>query len=100
MFWQKSFEKNKTDDIMPPADVKLEDYPAGDFDSFFLLTFHSFKMDSIIARPVGGMAVNPVQLGDEDEVANPAWDLIWSNNRKEQRQFDKQLAHRGGRKGF
>ena len=56
----------------------------------------SFKTDSIIARPVGGTAVDPVQLGDEDEAANPAWDLICST-RKEQRMVDKQVACHGGR---
>jgi hypothetical protein len=37
-----------------------------------LLTFHSFKNDPFIALPVGGMAAAPIELGYDNEVANPA----------------------------
>jgi hypothetical protein len=88
---------NENDDIKPPFDACIDDYPDGDFDSPFMLTFHSFKTDTIIARPVGGTAAEPFEFTDENETANPSWDLICSN-RKDPRMVDKQLARRGGRK--
>jgi hypothetical protein len=90
---QKLIDKKKPE--RPPIDACLEDCPAGTFFSFFLLTFHSFKTDNIIARPVGGMVAAPVELGDVNEAANPAWDLICSD-RKDQHMVDQQLAHHGG----
>jgi hypothetical protein len=53
--------------------------------------FQSFKIDSIIAHPVGGTAAEPVELGNDNFAANPAWDLICSNC-KDQRRVDGQLA--------
>jgi hypothetical protein len=80
-------KKSKNDDIKPAVDA------AGDFDSPLLLTHHSFKNDSIIARPVGGTASEPVELADENEMANPDWNMVCST-RKDQRRVDKQLARR------
>jgi hypothetical protein len=64
-----------------------------------LLTFHSFKTDTIIAYPVGGMVAKPVELGDVNEVAKPAWNLMCSSsNCKDQRMVNRQLAHHSGQK--
>jgi hypothetical protein len=89
---------NGNAEIKPLVDACVEDYPDGNFETPFLLTFHTFKTDTIIARPVGGTAAESVELADENKTANnPSWDLICSN-RKDQHMVEKQLAHRGGRK--
>jgi hypothetical protein len=76
----------------------VEDCPDGNFETPSLLTFHTFKTDTIIACPLGGTAAEPVELADKNETANnPSWDLICSNC-KDQCMVDKQLACRGGRK--
>jgi hypothetical protein len=90
-------ENNENDEIKPPVDACVEDYPDGNFNSPFLLTFHSFETDTIIVCPVGGTAAEAVELAGKNEAANPSWDLICSN-RKDQHMVDKQLACRGGRK--
>jgi hypothetical protein len=59
-------EKSKNDNIKPPIDAHLKDY----FDTLLLLTFHSFKTDTIISRPVGGTRAEPVELADDNETAN------------------------------
>jgi hypothetical protein len=57
-------ESSNIDNIEPPIDAHLEDYPTSNFDSLFLLTFLSFKTNTIIARPVGGMGAASVVFGD------------------------------------
>jgi hypothetical protein len=90
-------KKSKNEDIKPPIDACLEDYPAGDFDMLLLLTFHSFKSDTIISCPVGGTTAEPVDLADGNEAANPAWDLVCTTH-KDQCMVDKQLAIHVGHK--
>ncbi len=46
-------KKSKNDDIKPPIDAHLKDYPTIDFDTLILLTFHSYKTNTIISNPVG-----------------------------------------------
>jgi hypothetical protein len=52
-------EKSQNNNIKPPIDVRLEDDPAGNFDSLY-----SFQTNTINAYLVGGTAAEPVKLGD------------------------------------
>jgi hypothetical protein len=59
------------------------------------LTFHIFKTNDFISRPVGGTAAEAVSLL-EDEDANPLWDTV-CNNQKAQRKLDRELGHYKGK---
>ena len=90
----KKSKKDDKDDVKPLPDAHLDNYPQGAFSTTFLLTFHMFKTNDFISRPVGGTAAEAVSLL-EDEDANPSWD-VFCTNRKTQRKLDRELGRRKG----